>query len=164
MTQPSSNTPFELQFPQSIGTFGTYAEAQRAVDHLSDEKFPVENLVIVGTDLRLMERVTGRRSWGTVLRDSAISGIGTGLIVALIFMIFVPREPLSLFAAAVGFGIVISMIFGAISYGFSAGKRDFNSIAQTVATRYEVLCEHKVADQARETLRTLPGVRANEFE
>lgn len=164
MTQPTSGSPFELQFPQSIGTFDSYPQAQKAVDYLADEKFAVENIVIVGTDLRLVERVTGRRTWGTVLRDSALSGVGTGLIVALIFMLFLPSNPVALFAAALGFGVFVSMVFGALAYAFSAGKRDFNSIAQTVATKYEVLCEHTLAEQAREMLQKLPGVRASQFE
>ena len=36
------------------------------------------------------------------------------------------------------------------------GRRDFTSVTQTVATKYEVLCEHKVAAQAREMLQTFP--------
>ena len=46
--QPSSL--FELEFPQSVGIYNTYADAQKAVDYLSDEKFPVQNLAIVGTE------------------------------------------------------------------------------------------------------------------
>ena len=34
--------------------------AQKAVDYLADNEFPVENCLIVGTDLKQMERVTGR--------------------------------------------------------------------------------------------------------
>ena len=44
------------------------------------------------------------------------------------------------------------------------GRRDFISVTQTVATKYEVLCEHKVAAQAREMLLQLPGARAAAFE
>ncbi|WP_028708106.1 general stress protein [Propionicicella superfundia] len=164
MTQPAAESPFDLAFPQSIATYPTYAEAQRAVDFLSDEKFPVENLAIVGTDLRLMERVTGRRTWGTVLRDGAINGLGTGLLVALLFFLFFPGSTLLLFVSALLIGVVISVIFGAVAYALSSGRRDFNSIAKTVATSYEVLCEHKVAEQAREMLLRLPGARAAEFE
>ena len=46
----------------------------------------------------------------------------------------------------------------------SRGKRDFTSVTQTVATKYEVLCEHKVAAQAREMLLQAPGARASAFE
>ena len=42
-----------------MGIYNTYAEAQRAVDYLADEKFEVQNLAIVGTDLKSVERVLG---------------------------------------------------------------------------------------------------------
>lgn len=42
-----------------VGSYATYAEAQRAVNHLTDEGFPVEDLTIVGVDLMLVERVLG---------------------------------------------------------------------------------------------------------
>ena len=44
----------------TVGSYSSYEEAQAAVDRLSDEGFPVENLDIVGSGLRLVERVTGR--------------------------------------------------------------------------------------------------------
>src|SRR5271155_5086837 len=43
-----------------VGSYPTYAEAQRAVDYLSDQQFPVEQVTIVGVDLMQVERVTGR--------------------------------------------------------------------------------------------------------
>ena len=43
-----------------IGSYPTYAEAQRAVDYLSDQQFPVQQVTIVGVDLMQVERVTGR--------------------------------------------------------------------------------------------------------
>ena len=52
---------FELQFPQSVGIYSSYADAQKAVDYLADEKFEVQNLAIVGTDLKSVERVTVTR-------------------------------------------------------------------------------------------------------
>jgi hypothetical protein len=38
-----------------VASFPEYAQAQRAVDYLSDEKFPVERIAIVGEGLRLVE-------------------------------------------------------------------------------------------------------------
>ena len=50
-----------LEFPQSLGVYDKYEQAQRAVDFLSDHEFPVENCMIVGTDLKRVERITGKR-------------------------------------------------------------------------------------------------------
>ena len=44
----------------TVARFDDYSSAQRAVDRLSDDGFPVEQLDIVGSDLQLVERVTGR--------------------------------------------------------------------------------------------------------
>ena len=41
-----------------VATYGDYLEAQRAVDHLADSQFPVQLVTIVGTDLRMVERVS----------------------------------------------------------------------------------------------------------
>ena len=161
--QPSSL--FELQFPQSVGIFNTYADAQKAVDYLSDQKFEVQNLAIVGTDLKSVERVLGRRNWGTVVNKGVMSGISTGLLVALVMLIFAPPASfLALLLVSLAIGIVLGIGFAAAAYALSRGQRDFTSITQTVATKYEILCEHKLAAQAREMLQSMPGARAAAFE
>ena len=50
-----------------IGSYGTYAEAQRAVDYLSDQEFAVQDVTIVGVDLMQVEKVIGRLTWGKVI-------------------------------------------------------------------------------------------------
>ncbi|QGF24166.1 general stress protein [Raineyella fluvialis] len=158
-------SPFELQFPQSLATYTSYAEAQRAVDYLSDRHFPVQNLAIVGTDLRSVERVTGRRDWVSVVNRGLANGLSIGLLFGIMAMIFYPPQSnLYLLAAiGVGVGVLISVVFGLIGYAFTRGKRDFTSISQTFATRYEVLCEHKVSMKARELLAEMPGGRRPDF-
>jgi hypothetical protein len=164
--RPQPSSLFELQFPQSVGLYNSYDDAQRAVDYLADEKFEVQNLAIVGTDLKSVERVLGRRNWGTVIASGVQSGLSTGLLVALVLLIFTPAGVnfLALFVVALGIGILLGIGFAALGYALSRGRRDFTSISQTVATKYEVLCEHKVAAQAREMLQNLPGARAAQFE
>ncbi|HSK54286.1 MAG TPA: general stress protein, partial [Jiangellales bacterium] len=62
-----------------IGSYETYTEAQRAVDRLSDAEFPVEYVSIVGTDLRMVEQVTGRLTRGRAVAAGAASGLWFGL-------------------------------------------------------------------------------------
>ncbi|MDF2747452.1 MAG: hypothetical protein K0S98_1738 [Propionibacteriaceae bacterium] len=156
---------FELKFPQSVGIFQTYAEAQKAVDYLADQRFEVQNLAIVGTDLKSVERVLGRRNWGTVIGQGVQTGVSTGLIVGLLMLIFArPGSILALLLVSLVIGIALGIGFSAAAYAMTRGRRDFTSITQTVATKYEVLCEHKVAAQAREMLQQMPGARASAFE
>ena len=163
--RPQAGSMFELEFPQSVGIFNSYADAQKAVDYLADEKFAVQNLAIVGTDLKSVERVLGRRSWRTVLSSGVSSGVSTGLIVGIIMLIFTrPASVLVLILSCLALGVAIGLAFAAAGYAMTRGKRDFTSVTQTVATKYEVLCEHKVAARAREMLQQMPGARAAAFE
>lgn len=166
MTQPvpKLSTLFNLEYPQSVAIYNSYDEAQRVVDYLADARFPVENLCIVGTELRSVERVLGRRSWGTVIGQGAQSGVSTGLMIALLMWLFVPNEnPLLLAAYALGIGIVVGIIMAALGYWMAQGKRDFTSVSQTIATKYEVLAEHRVVSRARELVSGMPGARAAQF-
>lgn len=156
---------FELQYPQSVGEFKTYEDAQAAVDYLADNDFPVQNLMIVGTNLRSLERVTGRRTWGSVLMQGAGSGIGTGLFVGLMLLLFIGGDnPAGILLAGLALGIAFGVATSAAGYAFTRGKRDFASTKQVLATSYEVLSEHKVAVKAREMLAQRPGARAQLFE
>jgi len=74
-----------LDYPLSLGTFEKYEDAQKAVDYLSDHEFAVQNCMIVGTDLKQVERVTGRLTRGRVIGAGALSGMWMGLFVGLIF-------------------------------------------------------------------------------
>ena len=63
---------------QAVESYGTYPEAQRAVDTLSDAGFPVDSAEIVGQDLRLVERVTGRVTNLTATGAGAATGAWFG--------------------------------------------------------------------------------------
>ena len=155
---------FKLEYPQSVGVFQTYDEAQKVVDHLADSQFPVENLCIVGTDLKSVERVLGRRTWGTVLWTGVQSGFTTGLVLGLVMWLFLANgNGVVLLLTALGIGIFIGVTMQALGYWMSRGKRDFTSVSQTVATRYELLSEHKFAAKARELIAAMPQSRAAAF-
>src|SRR3712207_9463912 len=74
-----------------VGSYDSYEQAQAAVDYLSDQKFPVENVTIIGSDLRMVERVTGRLTWGRALAAGAAGGAWWGLFVGLLLGIFSTR-------------------------------------------------------------------------
>ena len=140
-----------------IGSYDDYPAAQRAVDFLSDEQFPVENVTIVGSDLRMVERVLGRLTWGRAIGAGAASGAWFGLFVGLLLGIFSGDG--SSWVGAVLTGLLIGLVFGAVSgavrYGASQGQRDFTSTSQVVAGRYDVLCAPAVAETARAHLARL---------
>jgi len=145
-----------LDYPLSLGVHDRYEDAQKTVDFLADHDFPVQNCLIVGTDLKQVERVTGRLSTGKVAAGGLLSGIWLGLFVGLIFSLFGEEgSALSMILSTVLFGAVFGLVWALAGYAATRGRRDFTSISQVVATRYEVLVEHKHADQARQVLATM---------
>jgi hypothetical protein len=137
-----------------VGSYDSYEQAQAAVDYLSDEKFPVENVTIIGTDLRMIEKVTGRLTWGRAIGAGAVGGAWWGLFVGLLLGIFA-GSGVSWVGAVVGgllFGLVFGALFGAVGYGATRGRRDFTSTSQIVASRYDVMCNPAHAEEARAQL------------
>ncbi|MDN5795096.1 MAG: hypothetical protein L0H79_05015 [Intrasporangium sp.] len=142
-----------LDYPMSLGVFDKYLDAQQAVDTLSDKGFPVENCLIVGTDLKQVERVTARLTWGRVILAGLLSGLWLGLFVGLIFALFNQQQ--SAFALLIScalYGALFGLIWSVIGYAFTRGTRDFQSVSQVVATKYEVFVEHKFAQEGRDIL------------
>jgi hypothetical protein len=146
-----------LEFPMSLGVHDRYEDAQRAVDFLSDHEFPVEYCMIVGTDLKQVERVTGRLTTGRVALGGLLSGIWLGLFVGLVFSLFGEGSALGIIASTAVFGALFGVIWALVGYAATRGRRDFTSVTQVVATRYEVLVEHKLAARGRELLTQMPG-------
>lgn len=163
-TLASMRSGMNLQFPQSLGVFDDYAAAQKAVDFLSDNQFPVENCLIVGTDLKQLERVTGRLTTGRVALGGLLSGVWLGLFVGLIFSLFSDKYPITMIVSTAIFGALFGLIWALVGYAATRGQRDFSSVSMIVATKYEVLVEHKFAAQGRELLATMPGGRNTAFD
>jgi len=155
--QPVPMTP---TLPQGVevAAYATYLEAQKAVDHLSDQKFPVQDVTIVGTDLKMVERVTGRLTYGRVAVAGAGSGAWFGLFVGLLLSMFggggVANGVVFMgIALGAGFGL----LFSVLSYALARGRRDFTSQSQIVAAFYAILCAQDSATEARSLLLNSPS-------
>lgn len=140
-----------------IATYRSYLEAQRAVDYLSDEKFPVQHVSIVGTDLKMVERVTGRLTYGRVALAGALSGAYFGGFVGLVLGLLGGTGLATVLLPAILIGAGMGMIFGLISYAATGGRRDFTSTSQIVAAQYAVWCADEHAGEATRVLRGLDG-------
>jgi hypothetical protein len=92
-----------------------------------------------------------------------VSGIWLGLFVGLIFALFTDEGVLGVIVSTVLLGALFGVIWALVGYAFTRGQRDFSSVTSVVATKYEVLVEHKVAAEARELLAQLPGATPDPF-
>lgn len=138
-----------------IGSYPTYAEAQRAVDYLSDQQFPVHQVTIVGVDLMQVERVTGRLTWPKVLGGGVLTGAWLGLFIGLVLSFFSPEETAGALIIGLTAGVVFGLITSSVPYAMARGTRDFSSTMQLVAGRYDVLCDPQTAERGRDLLARL---------
>ena len=142
-----------------IASFDNYAQAQAAVDFLSDlEDFPVEELTIVGVDLMQVERVVGRLTWPRVIFQGLLSGVWMGVFFGLLLGFF-SEDWIQPLVYGAGLGAVFGLVSSVIPYAASAGRRDFASTSQLVAARYDVLCAPQYATKARDLVANSPVVR-----
>jgi LytS/YehU family sensor histidine kinase len=118
--------------------------------------------MIVGTDLKQVERVTGRLTTGRVALGGLLSGVWMGLFIGLIFSFFGTGNGLAIIVSTIVVGAFFGVIWALVGYAATRGQRDFSSVSRIVATRYEVLVEHKLAARGRELLAQLPGHTASQ--
>lgn len=158
----NANVPRVPTLPsgEQVAAHGTYLEAQKAVDHLADKEFPVQLVTIVGTDLRMVERVTGRLTYSRVALAGLATGAWFGLFVGLLLSIFSESDQLfGPIMPAMAIGAAFGILFSVISYSLTGGKRDFTSASQIVASSYALLCAPEHAHRARAMLVELGGNR-----
>jgi len=133
--------------------FRSYEDAQRAVDRLSDAAFPVENVEIVGRDVRIVERVTGRLTTAGAAMAGGLSGAWFGLFVGVLIGLFSPVPAwLALVATGIVLGALTGAVFGFVAHWRLRGQRDFASVRSLGAERYEIRVAPEHAEQARKLL------------
>jgi hypothetical protein len=138
----------------TVASYTSYEQAQRAVDRLSDEDFPVENIDIVGTGLRLVERVTGRLTKARAAATGAASGAWFGLFIGLLVGLFTTGPTWSgLILGGLLIGAAWGAVFGFAGHTATRGCRDFASAQTLTAARYHIIALGGTAAQARSILQ-----------
>ncbi|MFI0351033.1 general stress protein [Actinomadura sp. 9N407] len=139
---------------QIVGSYTTYEGAQRAVDFLSDDKFPVEHTAIIGSDLKMVETVLGRVTKAKAALAGAGSGAWFGLLVGLLLTFFTVNHSavFPLLLGGIIFGAVFGAVFGFIAHAATGGRRDFASRSQIVAASYDVVADPEFAEDAKNRL------------
>ena len=84
--------------------------------------------------------------------------------MGLIFALFTEEGLWQVLLSTALMGATFGLVRALLGYAFTRGQRDFSSVTQVVATKYEVLVENKHAAPARELLAGLPGALPNPFE
>jgi hypothetical protein len=135
-----------------LGTYETYLEAQSVVDQLAKAEFEVKKLTIVGNDLKTVERVTGKLTYGRAAAAGAASGAWFGLFFGILLFLFSPAPQLGFVLASALIGAGFGMLFGLVSYSLNRRRRDFTSTHQVLASNYQIIIDPELAAKARQVL------------
>lgn len=134
-----------------LASYPDYADAQRLVDRMSDDGFPVESVRIVGEGVRTVEQVTGRMTRARAAAAGAMSGAWFGVFIGLLFGLFTAGAAwIWMLLISLLIGAFWGAVFGFVAHWSTRGKRDFSSVMTLQAQRYEV---HVEAERAAEAAR-----------
>jgi uncharacterized protein YqgC (DUF456 family) len=137
----------------TVASYGRYDQAQAAVDQLVAVGFPVQEVEIVGSDLRSVEQVTGRMTTGRAVMAGAGTFAWFGLFIGLIVGLFTAGPAwLGLMLGGLLLGALWGAVFGLVARLASRGRHNFSSFSSVVATRYDVIALDGTAEQARAAL------------
>ena len=155
-------TSFDFEFTtvgrQTIARYDRYEQAQRAVDRLSDSGFPVEEVEIVGSDLHIVEHVTGRLTSGRAAAAGAGSGAWFGLFVGLLVGLFTTGPAwLGLVLGGAAIGAAWGAVYGYFAHRATKGQRDFSSASGLAAEHYDVTVSEGDAERARALITDVNG-------
>ncbi len=145
----------------TIGSYPDYPSAQRVVDYLADNHFPVERTSIIGTDLTLVETIMGRMTGGRAALVGAGAGAWFGLFIGLLFGIFTTGNWIAAIVVGLVIGAIWGAVFGAVVHAMTGGQRDFTSSSSLRAGQYAVTVDADLSDQARQLLGRLQVTRSS---
>jgi len=137
---------------QVVASFPTYEAAQKAVSTLIAADIPARDIAIVGQGLRSIERITGRLGYASAARTGAINGVLLGLLFAAILVLGSPSVPIQAFVGVLFVGVAIGMLMSIIAFALVRRRRDFASVMQVLADRYEVSVADASVQRARQVL------------
>ncbi len=134
-----------------LGTYDSYPDAQRVVAKLAEADFPVAKIAIVGNDLKTVERVTGKMTYGRAAVAGALSGLWLGIFFGIVLTLFSPSAGGLIIAAAI-IGAAFGMLYGIVSFAITKRQRDFTSVHQVLATNYQIVVDPQLTGQAQRIL------------
>jgi hypothetical protein len=134
----------------TVARYDDYAAAQAAVDRLSDDGFPVAEVSIVGSDLQLVEKVTGRLTKARAALSGAGTGAWFGLFVGVLLGLFSTGQGwLVMLGVGVLAGAAWGAVFGFLAHALTRGRRDFAAVRALAAAHYDVIATGGQVDRAR---------------
>ena len=145
--QPSDRGEQRLPDGIVVASFPTYAEAQAAVNKISESDADIRGLAIVGNDLKLVERVMGRLTWGRVALNGLLRGLMFGVFFGLAIYLLMPESLQSAFILPL-LGAAMGILLAIVTHAMTRKRREFSSVQQVMASRYDIVAPQTIAGRA----------------
>jgi hypothetical protein len=144
---------FSVPDGEAVASFNNYAGAVDCVDQLIRHDFPAPMVAIVGSDLKSVERVRGKLSYGTL----AFRGLITGSWLGLLFSLFIPVSASGssvgvTTGAAIVIGAGVGMLLNILRFSLSRNRHEFSSTSAVIAATYDVVVPHPMSQQAKDAI------------
>lgn len=157
MSSPSSRS--STRFPtipngETVGSYETYERAQGAVDQLARADFPLGDVSIVGSNLKSVERVTGKMNAGRAALRGLLSGVMLGVFVGLLVLILTPQAGFATLIPVMLVAVGFSVLWSLIGFMINPSKKEFTSVMQILAAHFDVVVTPELAGRARNALGT----------
>ncbi len=146
--------------PRVVASYADYRDAEKAVDYLADNKFPVERVAIVGRELELVRQVTGRLTALDAAARGALTGAVTGLLIGWLFAIFTWFDPRIasgwLIIDGLWFGTLVGTVMGLVMYLITKSRRRFEAVSTMRPAYFDIVVDDMYADDAARMLLGFP--------
>lgn len=136
----------------TVASFRTREAASEAASKLIRAGVEPKAITITGSGLRSIERVMGKFTVITALRNGAMNGLFFGLVLASFSLLLNPEAPPVAFLGMMLVGLASGVLLGLISFALVRRKKDFQSATQVVADAYELGVTAQLVQQARTAL------------
>lgn len=134
-----------------VATFTSYEAAQAAVNKLSEADIDVRGVALIGTELRLIERVIAKLTYGRVALAGAMRGLYFGLFLGVAVWLLIPDAGLTIVAMP-ALGIAFGMLLGVLTHALTKRNREFQSVQQVLPAKFELIAPNEVLHEARRVL------------
>jgi hypothetical protein len=154
--RPSAGGPRDvLGGTVPVATFTSLGDVRQALARVADADFAIDRTTIVGTDLRLVERIEGRRSGARAAGYGTVGGAWLGALIAAFAAVFSATSfaaVLSMLFGGIVLGALFGAVFGLVAYRVAGSGTGITGNVGLVAARYELRTEPGSAARLRELL------------
>lgn len=143
----------------TVATYRNYETAQQAINSLAEADIDISGMALVGSEVRVVERVMGKLTWRKVAMAGAMRGLTFGLFLGIVFWLLVPEAGIAILAMPV-LGIAFGMLLSIVTHTFTRKNRQYQSVQQLIPASFDLIAPREVAAAAMHKLG--PQVRRPE--